>query len=185
MEEGRVKALLDQLRHSQTQQSVPSSVASLLSQLSAAPPTPAQDLQSCSFQQALPHLARLAQDSHFVAAISAMKIHQTDLERRLFDERRGIQKAQQDRVKKAVTKASITGAGTLTHYEANSMADAFRRELVKFDTERALPAWDALISKQQTELESLGVPAMYLTSFTADRERQQRVVQVLAGMTSE
>lgn len=51
-----------------------------------------------------------------------------------------------------------------------SMTEAFQKELRKFDIERALPAWDGLISKQQTELESMGVPSMYLTTLTADRE---------------
>jgi len=143
---------------------------------------PRQDLRSCTFQQALPHLARLAEDAEFVSAVTAMKQNQNELERRLLDERRGVQKAQQEKVKKALTRASMIGAGTMTQYEANSMTEAFRRELVKFDTERALPAWDGLISKQQSELEGLGVPSMYLTTLTADRERQQRVVHVLAGM---
>lgn len=83
------------------------------------------DLRSSTFQQALPHLARLAEDTTFVSAVTAvgvilldatvgrkltrlcdskMKNDQNDLERRLFDERRAIQKAQQEKVKKALTK---------------------------------------------------------------------------------
>lgn len=50
------------------------------------------------------------------------------------------------------------------------MSDLFRRELKKFDSERVLPAWDGLVTKQQTTLESLGVPAMYVTVALADRE---------------
>ncbi|TCD70468.1 hypothetical protein EIP91_003229 [Steccherinum ochraceum] len=142
------------------------------------------DLRSCTFQQALPRLAQLAEDADFVAAVSKMKHDQNNLERRLFDERRGVLKNQQERIKTARTKASMIGS-TISQFEADSMTSSFRRELNKFDTERALPAWDGLISKQQTELEGLGVPAMFLTTLTADRERQQRVVQVLTGMVAD
>lgn len=38
--------------------------------------------------------------------------------------------------------------------------DAFQRETRRFDVEHALPAWDALIAKQQSSLAALGVPAM-------------------------
>lgn len=87
------------------------------------------------------------------------------------------------------------------------MSEAFRKELQKFDVKRAMAAWDGLISKQQTELECLGVPSMYPTSEVAEREvctcvlqrsgvwtasdirvrmqRQQRVAQVLAGISME
>ena len=50
------------------------------------------------------------------------------------------------------------------------MTEGFRRELQKFDTERALPAWDGLIKKQQTTLESLGVPSMFPTTDAEDRK---------------
>lgn len=50
------------------------------------------------------------------------------------------------------------------------MSDTFRKELLKFDAERVLPAWDGLVTKQQHKLESLGVPAMYQTTIAADRE---------------
>lgn len=43
------------------------------------------------------------------------------------------------------------------------MIDNFRQELQKFDAERVLPAWDGLLMKQQTTLESLGVPTMFPT----------------------
>ena len=78
------------------------------------------------------------------------------------------------------------------------MTDSFRKELQKFDAERVLPAWDGLIKKQQTTLETLGVPAMFPTTVSTDREvgvlcirgrawtyteiqRQQRIMQVLAN----
>ncbi|KAG1820604.1 uncharacterized protein BJ212DRAFT_1266292 [Suillus subaureus] len=60
--------------------------------------------------------------------------------------------------------------------------DAFRKELQKFDAERVLFAWDGLLQKQQSTLEGLGVPTMFPSDLRADREKQQRVVQVLEGI---
>lgn len=48
------------------------------------------------------------------------------------------------------------------------MNDAYRRDLQRFDTERVLLAWDALIQKQQAALEILGVPTMFATTSQAD-----------------
>ncbi|KAL7282045.1 hypothetical protein ACG7TL_003512 [Trametes sanguinea] len=139
---------------------------------------PRQDLRNCTFQQALPHIARLSEDAGFLKALTAMRAEQADLERQLWKERREIQRKHEERVKTARTKASIIGAG-LTQYEADTMTDSFRAELAKFDRERVLPAWDGLLTKQQAALESLGVPAMFPTTQTADRERQQEIMQVL------
>jgi len=62
------------------------------------------------------------------------------------------------------------------------MSDAFRQELRKFDAQRVLPAWDGLVAKQQARLEAMGLPAMFPTTSSADRERQQKVIQVLVGI---
>ena len=48
------------------------------------------------------------------------------------------------------------------------MNDAYRRDLQRFDTERVLLAWDALIQKQQAALETLGVPTMFATTSQVD-----------------
>ena len=53
---------------------------------------------------------------------------------------------------------------------AQAMKAAFEKELMKFDMERVLPAWDGLITRQQAALESLGVPAMFPTDTVTDRE---------------
>jgi hypothetical protein len=50
------------------------------------------------------------------------------------------------------------------------MSDTFRQELSKFDLERVLPAWDVLLTKQQRALQDLGVPTMFNTASTVDRE---------------
>ena len=51
-----------------------------------------------------------------------------------------------------------------------TLTQAYKKELHKFDTQRVIVAWDGLMSKQQAALESLGVPAMYVTDLTVDRE---------------
>ncbi|OCH95871.1 alpha/beta-hydrolase, partial [Obba rivulosa] len=128
-----------------------------------------RDLRSCTFQQALPHLARLSEDPRFVAAISAMKTEQADLERQLWDERQAIERKHEEKVTVARTKANMIGSG-LTQYEADALSRSFLQELRKFDLERVLPAWDGLVTKQQAALESLGVPAMFPTTVSTDRD---------------
>jgi len=48
--------------------------------------------------------------------------------------------------------------------------DTFRKELSKFDMERAIPAWDGLATKQQLNLEILGVPTLFVTDTRTDLE---------------
>lgn len=50
------------------------------------------------------------------------------------------------------------------------MSTAFRKELHKFDVERALVAWDGMVAKQQMALEVLAVPTMFVSSNTSDME---------------
>ncbi|EKM59591.1 uncharacterized protein PHACADRAFT_88673, partial [Phanerochaete carnosa HHB-10118-sp] len=108
-----------------------------------------------------------------------LKNDQVLLEKRLWDERQSIQKRHEEKVKIAKTKASMIGV-SLAKFEADSMTDAFRRELQQFDRERVLPAWDGLITKQQQTLESLGVPSMFPTEDSTERQKQQRVIQVVS-----
>lgn len=58
---------------------------------------------------------------------------------------------------------------------AQSMTRKFRRELELFDLERALPAWDGLVSKQQAALEALGVPTMFPSAIAEDRKVRDRL----------
>lgn len=46
----------------------------------------------------------------------------------------------------------------------------FAKELEKFDREQVLSAWDDLITKQQSALEKLGVPTMFMTDSVTDRD---------------
>lgn len=145
------------------------------------PPPRKQDLRNVSYQQALPIIAQLSQDQAFIDAIRKLKNDQILLEKRLWEERQAIQKRHEEKVKVARTKASMIGA-SLSKFDADSMTDAFRRELQRFDRERVLPAWDGLITKQQSTLESLGVPTMFPTVVSTERQKQQRVVQVVSGV---
>ncbi|RDB20544.1 hypothetical protein Hypma_012457 [Hypsizygus marmoreus] len=141
-----------------------------------------QDPRSYTFQQALPHLAQLADDPGFVVAITQMKKEQDGLERQLWEERRDIYRKYEDKVKVATTKANMIGDSGLSKHEADMLQTGFKKELDKFDRERVLLAWDGLVSKQQATLARHGVPTMYPTKDIADRERQQRVIQVLEGI---
>ncbi|KAH9943003.1 alpha/beta-hydrolase [Epithele typhae] len=135
-----------------------------------APHTPPQDMRTCTFQQALPHLARLAEDPEFLKVLTAIRTEQTELERQLWKERLGIQRKHEDKVRAARTQASIVGVTGFTQYEADSLSATFRAELRRFDRDRALPAWDGLVARQQAALEGWHAPAMFLTSHGPDRE---------------
>ncbi|KAG2031534.1 hypothetical protein BDR03DRAFT_875703, partial [Suillus americanus] len=143
--------------------------------------THGQDLRMMSFQQALPHLTQLAESADFVAAVAHLREEQKDLERQLWEERLAIHRKHENKVKVTQTKAALIGGG-ISQHEADMLNDAFRKELQKFDAERVLFAWDGLLQKQQSTLEGLGVPTMFPSDLRADREKQQRVVQVLEGI---
>ncbi|KAK2466401.1 hypothetical protein APHAL10511_002043 [Amanita phalloides] len=204
-----VSALLDQLRASQAWKDIltsnplpvprsdhPTSVAVLLSQLQPSAPSgpvldssphitpPADDhddLRPYTFQQALPVIAKLSADPSFLHEIHQLKQAQDELERRLWEERRAIHRKHEEKVKIAKTKATMIGVG-LSKHEADMMNDAHKKDLERFDKERALPAFDSLVAKQQSALADLGVPTMTVSDDKALRERQQRVMQVLTGL---
>ncbi|KAG6889037.1 hypothetical protein C0995_004320 [Termitomyces sp. Mi166 len=150
------------------------------------PPVPSaqqvQDPKSFTFQQALPYIAQLADNPRFVAAITQLKKEQEDLERQLWEDRGDIIRKFEDKVKVAATKAAMIGDPGLSKHEADMLQDGLKKALEKFDRERVLAAWDGLVSKQQAILSHHKVPAMFLTSQSADRERQQRVMDVLEGI---
>jgi hypothetical protein len=50
------------------------------------------------------------------------------------------------------------------------LSQAYEKELKRFDAERVLPAWDGLVTKQQTALARLQIPTMFPTTVKADRE---------------
>ncbi|KAF5357575.1 hypothetical protein D9758_007459 [Tetrapyrgos nigripes] len=141
------------------------------------------DRRRFTFQQALPVVAKLSEDEAFIKALASMKKEQEKLEHRLWEERGAIIRKYEDKVKTAVTKATITGGTGISKHEAAMLTDACKKELRRFDSERALVAWDGLITQQQEHLARLGVPTMFVTDVAADRETQQKVTQVLEGLT--
>lgn len=188
-----VADLLSQLNSSERK--IPSRPTSrLVTQLPQPPTTPddlphkpaastnaAQDLRTMSFQQALPRITQLAESPDFVAAIAKLREEQKDLEKQLWEERLAIHSKHENKVKVTQTKAALIGGG-ISQHEADMLNDAFRKELHKFDAERVLFAWDGLLQKQQVTLQGLGVPTMFPSDLRVDRERQQRIVQVLEGI---
>lgn len=50
------------------------------------------------------------------------------------------------------------------------ITDAFKKEILRFDRERALPAWDGLVTRQQNELTQFNVPLMFVSTEPEDRE---------------
>ncbi|KAF8640023.1 hypothetical protein AX17_001267 [Amanita inopinata Kibby_2008] len=128
-----------------------------------------RDIKSYTFQQALPVLAKLSSDPAFVAKIGQLKKAQDELERRLWEERREIQRKHEEKVKVTKTKANMIGVGISKH-EADMMNDACKKELEKFDRDRVLQAWDGLVAKQQATLAESNVPTMSVTSEKGARE---------------
>lgn len=116
-----------------------------------------------------------------VEDLTKMKEEQDKLEKQLWEGREVIRRSHEEKVRVAKTKAKMIGVD-LSKQEAQLMSDNFQKELRKFDVERALPAWDALVRGQQARLEALKVPTMFVTSETGDVEKQRRVVNVLEGI---
>jgi len=172
------------------------SVASLLSQLGlpamnrSAGPTnlarvsetrPAEleeNRRNVSFRAALPILSELAEHESFLSGVKKLREVQNSLERDLWSEREAIYSKYHEKFKTTQTKAQMTGT-SVSRYEIDTMTDAFKKEIQSFDNGRAISAWDGLVSRQQQELERMGVPAMFHTTVSQDRERQQQVIQVL------
>jgi hypothetical protein len=121
------------------------------------------------------------EDPHVVEDLTKMKEEQDKLEKQLWEGREVIRRSHEEKVRVAKTKAKMIGVD-LSKQEAQLMSDNFQKELRKFDVERALPAWDALVRGQQARLEALKVPTMFVTSETGDVEKQRRVVNVLEGI---
>jgi len=103
------------------------------------------------------------------------------VERELWQERSAIRAKYEEKVKVAKTRATMIGTG-LSQHEAEMLSQAYEKDLKRFDAERVLPAWDGLVTSQQAALAQLKIPTMFPTAVKNDRERQQRVIQVLEGI---
>ncbi|KAF8900028.1 hypothetical protein CPB85DRAFT_1228917, partial [Mucidula mucida] len=107
---------------------------------------------------------------------------QDDLERLLWEQRAAVRRKYEDKITAARTKASIIGA-EMTKHEADMLSNAYKKELERFDAERVLPLWDNMVAQQQERLLQAGVPTMFITSVSADRERQQRIIKVMEDLS--
>ncbi|KAF8529281.1 hypothetical protein BU17DRAFT_80481 [Hysterangium stoloniferum] len=136
--------------------------------------------RSLTFNESLPVIGRLADESHFLVKLEKIREEQSQLEKKLWEERCHIVQSQVKKVEVAKAKAAILRT-EISQADAKALENSFAKELEKFDSERALSAWDALIASQQSTLEGLGVPNMFVTTVKSERERQQRIIQVLDG----
>ncbi|KAJ3820965.1 hypothetical protein F5880DRAFT_890861 [Lentinula raphanica] len=133
--------------------------------------------RSSTFQQALSLIASVSDNPSFGDSLKSMKKEQDDLETKLSNERKAILSKYEAKVQVAKTKASIISTG-LSKHEANMLSAALVKELKQFDLERALPAWDGLVLKQEERLAQLGLPD---TLFKAEVSERKKIMQVLEG----
>ncbi|GJJ07718.1 hypothetical protein Clacol_001923 [Clathrus columnatus] len=147
-----------------------------------------KSLRNMAYGQALLVIAELASDASFHENLKKIREQQNSLEKQLWEERTRIFKGQKERIKVAEKKAAIIGVN-ISEKEANSLSrsqefrTSFMNEIKEFDLERVSSAWDNLITSQQRTLEELGVPGMFVTRDKIEREKQQRIIQVLEGLS--
>ncbi|KAJ7638447.1 hypothetical protein FB45DRAFT_902903 [Roridomyces roridus] len=193
-----VAALLSQLNSSQIPPSAPSldpspTSAPVLKHSSPSKdplPTPpvTEDVRALTFQQALPLLAQLATEQNIVSALQkvsslflSLDVHLIPLPSSKRNKTRSSATSGRSSWRESPDRATLIGTG-LSKHEAEMLLQAYERELNKFDKERVLPAWDGLVTSQQGALAQLRIPAIFPTAVKNDRERQQRVIQVLEGL---
>ncbi|KAG8882013.1 nucleotidyltransferase, partial [Tulasnella sp. 331] len=105
---------------------------------------------------------------------------QKDVETKLWGRRQAVMTEHEKRVQAARQQARIvTGVDSLEPRETQRLNQQLKKALDGFDREVALPAWDALLKRQQEALENLGVPSMFVTSDVTERSRQQRLIRVI------
>jgi len=96
----------------------------------------------------------------------------------LWNGREQVIQQQKERLKDVQEKARIINIPP-TPREIEQLENEFGRELKKYDRERVLVGWDSLIEKQQSTLEKLGFPTMYVTKDPTERARQQKIIDVI------
>ncbi|KAJ1308599.1 hypothetical protein OPQ81_004297 [Rhizoctonia solani] len=109
---------------------------------------------------------------------------QNQLEQSLYATQQEVMRKHEQRVEYAKNKANIVGI-PLSEKENQDLESQLAEDLKKFHTNQVLVSWDAQRTKQQAQLESLGVPCMFVTSDPAALQRQQRVLRILLESLSE
>ncbi|CAE6444791.1 unnamed protein product [Rhizoctonia solani] len=153
------------------------------------PPTPvsaspALDLRFMTVQQALPHLAKLTQRVGFKEKVQKLQEMQDQLEQSLYATQQDVRRKHEQRVAYAKNKATIMGI-PLGDKENQDLESQLAEDLKKFHANQVLVSWDAQRTKQQTQLESLGVPCMFVTSDPAALQRQQKVLRIVLDSLNE
>jgi len=147
---------------------------------------PKVNYRNMTYLESLPRVEVLLKDSAALDVFMRLRQDQQDLEKRLWDERQSIIKRHDGKVKLAKEMAKIsTGSSVLEYRESKTLQEARERELHKFDKEKALPAWDSVLRKQQKVMENLGVPVMFETVNPTERSRQQRLARMIEDGLSE
>ncbi|KAG9101084.1 hypothetical protein FS749_010490 [Ceratobasidium sp. UAMH 11750] len=146
--------------------------------------SPNLDLRYMTVQQALPHISRLVQRVDFREKIKKMQDMQNQLEQSLYSDQQGVMKRHEERIAYAQNRANIIGV-PISDQENQGLASQLSEDLKKFHLSRVLVAWDAQRTKQQSQMEALGVPCMFVTSEPAALQRQQKVLRILLESINE
>ncbi|KAF8607648.1 hypothetical protein BDV93DRAFT_274942 [Ceratobasidium sp. AG-I] len=135
-------------------------------------------------QQALPVISKLSQRAEFRDKIKRMQDMQNQLEQSLYSDQQEVIGKHQQRVEYAQNRANIIGI-PVGEQENEELASQLAADLKRFHTSRVLVAWDAQRSKQQSQMESLGVPCMFVTAEPVALQRQQKVLRILLESINE
>ncbi|KAG8863728.1 nucleotidyltransferase [Tulasnella sp. 330] len=147
------------------------------------PPVPFQeqpppDLKSMGYAESLSRIEPLLRNSVASSILRKLQDDQKDVETKLWGRRQAVMTEHEKRVQAARQQARIvTGVDSLEPRETQRLNQQLKKALDGFDREVALPAWDALLKRQQEALENLGVPSMFVTSDVTERSRQQRLIR--------
>ncbi|KAG8947307.1 hypothetical protein FRC04_010883 [Tulasnella sp. 424] len=156
---------------------------------------PSVDYRTLTYVESLSRVEELLKDPRTAAllldAVSSsfstrtnvlrkLKKAQDEMETKLWDGRQALKRKHEEKVRAAKTTARIvTGSEQLDEKETQRLLDELSRSEREHDLKHVLPAWDALLHKQQVVMERLGVPAMFHSTDPTERARQQRIVRVM------
>ncbi|KAG9049250.1 hypothetical protein FS837_010786 [Tulasnella sp. UAMH 9824] len=141
---------------------------------------PKVDYRSLTYVESLSRVEELLRDPRAADALLELKRTQDEMEKKLWDGRKALRRKHEEKVHAAKTTARIvTGSEQLDEKEIQRLLDELKRAELEYDLKHILPAWDALVHKQQTVMESLGVPAMLPSTDPTERARQQRIIRVM------
>ncbi|GAB1520108.1 hypothetical protein RhiTH_003181 [Rhizoctonia solani] len=176
------------------------SIDKLPTSASEGPPT--LDLKFMNVQQALPHISKLTQRVEVRDKLKKIQEVQNQLEQSLYASQQDVMRKHEQRVtfaknkyvalyisdrcrlKCLVERASIVGV-SLSDKDIRDLDSQLAEDLKRFHTNQVLVSWDAQRIKQQTQLETLGVPCMFVTSDPAALQRQQKILRILLESLSE